>query len=46
MLFFVQIILMAKTVFFVWIIAENEILDPKEGVKELASRDDSEDEGL
>ena len=46
MLFFVQIILMAKTLFFVWVIAEKEILDPKEGVKELASRDYSEDEGL
>ena len=46
MLFFVQIILMVKNLFFVWVIAENEILDPKEGVKELASRDDSEDEGL
>ena len=46
MLFFIQIILMVKNLFFVWVIAEKEILDPKEGVKELASRDDSEDEGL
>ena len=46
MLFFVQIILIVKNLFFVWVIAENEILDPKEGIKELASRDDSEDAGL